>query len=224
MQEEVGVLERTGSLRIRNGGHGGGYGTPSKPRNALAATPPGKKENEHTSIVVHSEASADLLRAEKPEERVVHEIVGCLKMRTSMLAMGACERVKKIARGYPVEVANSAIMDELVAILKDGPDTALAGSVMQALSIMALNPEGRQKVCLAGATTPLIKCAGGKMGTCSTAAGFIRAADLVRGNLDRAVTLIMNLAADHTNRRMIREEGGVEALVEVLRVAPVSEP
>ncbi|GIL99603.1 hypothetical protein Vretimale_4737 [Volvox reticuliferus] len=53
---------------------------------------------------------------------------------------------------------------------------------------------------------------------------FIRAADLSRPNLDRAVTLVMNLAADQTNRRMIREEGGVEALVEVLRVAPISEP
>jgi hypothetical protein len=81
-------------------------------------------------------------------------------MRNSMLAMGACERVKKIARGYPTEVANSAIMDELVVILKDGPATALGGSVMQALSIMALNPEGRQRVCLAGAAAPLIKCVG----------------------------------------------------------------
>lgn len=34
----------------------------------------------------------------------------------------------------------------------------------------------------------------------------------------------MNLAADQTNRRTIREDGGVEAMVEVLRVAPVSEP
>ncbi|GIL42852.1 hypothetical protein Vafri_704 [Volvox africanus] len=209
MQEEPGALEHNGSLRVRNGGHGG-HGTPSKSKSTPLAPLPGKKENEHTSIVVHSEASADLLRAEKPEERVVHEIVGCLKMRNSMLAMGACERVKKIARGYPVEVANSNIMDELVAILKDGPATALAGSVMQALSIMALNPEGRQRVCLAGAAAPLIK--------------FIRAADFSRPNLDRAVTLVMNLAADQTNRRMIREEGGVEALVEVLRVAPVSEP
>lgn len=81
-------------------------------------------------------------------------------MRNSMLAMGACERVKKIARGYPVEVANSAIMVELIAILKDSPATNLAGSVMQALSIMALNPEGRQKVCLAGATAPLVRWVG----------------------------------------------------------------
>lgn len=29
----------------------------------------------------------------------------------------------------------------------------------QALSIMSLNPEGRQKVCLAGGAVPLIRCA-----------------------------------------------------------------
>lgn len=34
----------------------------------------------------------------------------------------------------------------------------------------------------------------------------------------------MNLAADTSNRRSIREQGGVEALVEVLKVAPLSEP
>ncbi|KAG2499900.1 hypothetical protein HYH03_002188 [Edaphochlamys debaryana] len=177
---------------------------------AAAPPPPKKDDANHTSVVVQSDTSSELLKAERPDERVVTEIVGCLKMKGSMLAMGACERVKKIARVYPVEIANSAIMQELIAILKDNAATALAGSVMQALSIMALNPEGRQKVCLAGAGAPLIR--------------FIRSADMSKPNLDRAVTLLMNLAADQTNRRAIREDGGVEALVELLKVAPVSEP
>ncbi|KXZ56806.1 hypothetical protein GPECTOR_1g726 [Gonium pectorale] len=163
-----------------------------------------------TSVVVRPETEADLLKVEKPDERVVSEIVGCLKMRGSMLAMGACERVKKIARAYPVETAGSAIMEQLIAILLDSAGSALAGGVLQALSLMALNPEGRQRVCLAGAAAPVIR--------------FIRAADLSGPNLDRAVTLLMNLAADATNRRTLREEGGVEALVEVLRVAPLGEP
>ncbi|PNH05874.1 hypothetical protein TSOC_007832 [Tetrabaena socialis] len=42
--------------------------------------------------------------------------------------------------------------------------------------------------------------------------------------MDRAVTLLMNLGADSSNRRLIRESGGVEALVQVLKVAPVNEP
>ncbi len=45
-----------------------------------------------------------------------------------------------------------------------------------------------------------------------------------KANLDRAVTLLMNLAADQGNRRMLREEGAVEALAEVLKVAPVGDP
>ncbi len=52
-------------------------------------------------------------------------------MRNSMLAMGACERVKKIARAYPVEVANSAIMQQLLGVIKDDPASALSGAVMQ---------------------------------------------------------------------------------------------
>ncbi|GFR40972.1 hypothetical protein Agub_g1637 [Astrephomene gubernaculifera] len=218
MQDEV-VTEGSGGLRLpavrTNTGSRPSFtgvaphGSPPKPNKM--PSPPGaagaKKDGDQTSIII--ESNAELLKAERPEERVVHEIVGCLKMKSSMLAMGACERVKKIARVYPVEVANSAIMEELVGCLKEGPATALAGAVMQALSIMALNPEGRQRVCLAGAAGPLIR--------------FIRTSDLSRPNLDRAVTLLMNLAADQTNRRTIREEGGVEALVELLRVAPIGE-
>jgi hypothetical protein len=94
MQEETGALEPLGSLRNRNVG----IGTPSKGKSAPAASPPAKKEldpHHHTSIVVHSEATADLLRAEKPEERVVSEIVGCLKVggldpeRAQVRAQGA---------------------------------------------------------------------------------------------------------------------------------------
>ncbi|KAG2448384.1 hypothetical protein HYH02_006966 [Chlamydomonas schloesseri] len=177
---------------------------------AAAAAGAAAKGGEKTTTSMRSDEGAELQKVERPDERVVTEIVGCLKMKNSMLAMGACERVKKITRVYPLEVANCAIMDELIDILKEGPATPLAGSVMQALSVMALHPEGRQKVCRAGASLPLIH--------------FIRAADLSRPNLDRGVTLLMNLAADTSNRRSIREHGGVEALVEVLRVAPISEP
>ncbi|KAG2442613.1 hypothetical protein HXX76_002698 [Chlamydomonas incerta] len=201
-----GTPRRSGAARASVTGH-----VPSpKPAVGKAAAPAAGKGGEQTTTMVHSDEGAELQKVERPDERVVTEIVGCLKMKNSMLAMGACERVKKIARVYPMEVANSAIMDQLTDILKDGPATALAGNVMQALSVMALNPEGRQKVCLAGASLPLIH--------------FIRAADLARPNLDRAVTLLMNLAADTSNRRSIREQGGVEALVEVLKVAPISEP
>lgn len=168
---------------------------------------PPKKDVE--TVVVSSDAS-ELHKAEKPDERVVGEIVGCLKMKSSMLAMGACERVKKIVRAYPVEVANSAILTELIAILLDGPCTPLGGSALQALALLALSPEGRQRVCMAGGAVPLIR--------------FVSTADLARPNIDKAVTLLMNLAADQINRKSIRDEGGVEALVEVLKAAGPAEP
>lgn len=78
-------------------------------------------------------------------------------MKSSMLAMGACERVKKIVRVYPVEVANSAILTELIAILTENPMSPLAGSSMHALSVMALSPAGRQKTCMAGGAAPLVR-------------------------------------------------------------------
>lgn len=83
MQDDAAVLDNNGSLRVRNGGHGA-HSAAFKLKSMPAVSTPGKKENEHTSIVVQSEASADLLRAEKPEERVVHEIVGCLKVRLGL--------------------------------------------------------------------------------------------------------------------------------------------
>lgn len=37
------------------------------------------KDGEHTSVVMQSDHGATLIKAEKPDERVVNEIVGCLK-------------------------------------------------------------------------------------------------------------------------------------------------
>lgn len=37
------------------------------------------KDGEHTSVVMQSDHGATLMKAEKPDERVVTEIVGCLK-------------------------------------------------------------------------------------------------------------------------------------------------
>lgn len=47
--------------------------------------------------------------------------VHALQVRTSMLAMGACERIKKLARAWPTEVIASPILNELVQVLLDGP-------------------------------------------------------------------------------------------------------
>lgn len=79
------------------------------------------------------------------------------QVRNSMLAQGACERVKKLSKAYPAEIVASPILDELVKILEDGPGTPLALGAMAAMSSLALLPEGRQKIVLLGGATPLIK-------------------------------------------------------------------
>ncbi len=40
-------------------------------------------------------------------------------------------------------------------------------------------------------------------------------------NVDRAITLLMNLSSDQANRKQVRDEGGVEALVSVMKQAPM---
>lgn len=74
-----------------------------------------------------------------------------------MLALGACERIKRTARVYPKLIADSPLLPELVHIIFDGPESPLAGASMSALSALALMPEGRQAVCMSGASSPLIR-------------------------------------------------------------------
>lgn len=74
-----------------------------------------------------------------------------------MLAIGACERVKKMAKSFPSEIIDSPILSELIGIIKEGPGTPLAGAAMSALSTMALVPHGRQAICISGGAPPLIK-------------------------------------------------------------------
>mmetsp|Transcript_12423 Transcript_12423/g.26835 ORF Transcript_12423/g.26835 Transcript_12423/m.26835 type:complete len:380 (+) Transcript_12423:336-1475(+) len=146
-------------------------------------------------------------KVDKLEPSQIQEIVGLLKVKTSMLAMGACERIKKTAKVYPMEIIQSPILAELITIIKDGPATPLAGASMSAMSTLALAPEGRQQICLQGGVVPLIK--------------LIQRADLTKPNTEKSVALMMNLAADQHNRRIIREAGGVEALVALMKVAPM---
>lgn len=76
-----------------------------------------------------------------------------------MLAIGACERVKKIARLYPRELSGSPILAELVKIISEAPGTPLGSAAMSALATLSLSPEGRQQIWMLGGTNPLIRCA-----------------------------------------------------------------
>lgn len=103
--------------------------SPTKPAGPVARTarltfahPMQQLRTDHTPQRTHTPTTTQLLN---------NMLATCVQMRNSMLAMGACERVKKIARVYPVEVANSAIMQELLGVIKDDPASALSGAVMQ---------------------------------------------------------------------------------------------
>jgi hypothetical protein len=74
-----------------------------------------------------------------------------------MLALGACDRIKKIARAHPGTIISSPILPELLQIIKDGPATPLAGGAMSALATLSLVPEGRQMICVMGAAVPLVR-------------------------------------------------------------------
>ncbi len=74
-----------------------------------------------------------------------------------MLAMGVCERIKKIARAFPKIIICSPILPALIAVIKEGPWSPLSGAAMSALATLSLVPEGRQQICLQGAAAPLIK-------------------------------------------------------------------
>ncbi|KAJ9508624.1 hypothetical protein QJQ45_027906 [Haematococcus lacustris] len=160
-----------------------------------------------SAYVVSEPMDASYSILEKPDKNTILEIVGLLKVKTSMLALGACERIKKLAKAHPLDIINSPILPELIHIVEEGPGTPLASAAMGAMATMALVPEGRQRIVMLGGAEPLIK--------------LISRCDTARPNTGKAVQLVMNLAADSSNRRTIREAGGVEALVALMRVAPL---
>lgn len=143
----------------------------------------------------------------KPTAANLREITELLKVKTSMLALGACDRVKKISREYPKDIATSTVLTELINNVRDDPLTPLAGACMSALSSLAMHPDGRQMIFLQGGTTPLITLA--------------KEGDVSHINTDKAVALLMNLAADSVSRKQMREDGIVEALVNIIRLAPM---
>ncbi|KAL6748166.1 hypothetical protein V8C86DRAFT_2885561 [Haematococcus lacustris] len=160
-----------------------------------------------SAYVVSEPMDASYSILEKPDKNTILEIVGLLKVKTSMLALGACERIKKLAKAHPIDIINSPILPELIHIVEEGPGTPLASAAMGAMATMALVPESRQRIVMLGGAEPLIK--------------LISRCDTARPNTGKAVQLVMNLAADSSNRRTIREAGGVEALVALMRVAPL---
>ncbi|MEW5299413.1 MAG: hypothetical protein WDW36_002431 [Sanguina aurantia] len=137
------------------------------------------------------------------------EIIGCLKIPGSMLALGACDRVKRISKAHPQDIANSPIIKELLEILSENSDSALAASAMAALATVSLHPTGRQRISMEGAIPILVK--------------LIARGEVAKLNTDRAVGLLMNLAADHANRRAIRDIGGIEALVGLMKLCQADE-
>ncbi len=92
----------------------------------------------------------------RKEERY-HHALHRAQVKTSMLAMGACERIRKLSKAHPHEVCTSPILPEMIKILEDGPLMPLAGAVLAALATLALNPEGRQCIVLLGGAPPLVK-------------------------------------------------------------------
>ena len=92
----------------------------------------------------------------KPHDHLLHG--ASPQVKTSQLAMGACERVKKLAHVYPQIVLSSPILPELVQILKDGPGMPLGNAALSTMSTLTLVPEGRQALVMAGVATPVIRC------------------------------------------------------------------
>eukprot|EP00798_Chlamydomonas_sp_ICE-L_P017961 gene17961-24366_t len=97
-------------------------------------------------------------KVDKPTNSQIMEMCGMLKVRSSMLALGACERVKKIARHHNNDIAYSSILPELVNIVSENPDTPLAAGAISALCTIAMTPDGRQRICVMGGAPPVIKC------------------------------------------------------------------
>lgn len=84
-----GTPRRSGAPRTSVIGH-----VPSpKPAAGKAAAPAAGKGGEQTTTMVHSDEGAELQKVERPDDRVVTEIVGCLKVRVRGLGIqGSCER------------------------------------------------------------------------------------------------------------------------------------
>jgi hypothetical protein len=123
-----------------------------------------------------------------------------------MLALGACDRVRKIAREWPRDLAESPVLTELIITVKDDPLSQLSGSCMAALSTISLHPDGRQIIFINGASQPLIN--------------LVKQGQLDHPNTDKAISLLMNLAADSVSRKQMREEGLVEVLVKIINTCP----
>ncbi|KAF5836324.1 hypothetical protein DUNSADRAFT_6051 [Dunaliella salina] len=170
----------------------------SQPRRLLPKqpTPPPVPPVTVNESYIHEEDTQNLHLIGRPSEGDVNEILSLLKVKTSMLALGACERVKKLAKAHPVDVIRSPILKELLTILKDGPATPLAGGAISALVALALVPEGRKHIVLLGGALPIVK--------------FLSRCDLNHSNTSKALQLLMNLAADASNRRLLREANAVE--------------
>lgn len=81
-----------------------------------------------------------------------------LQTKTSMLAVGAAERIKRVARVFPKEICASDIPGALVAVIET--TSPLAGAAMAALTTLATAPEGRQVICLQGGVPPLVRWEG----------------------------------------------------------------
>lgn len=79
------------------------------------------------------------------------------QLKRSMLTVGACERVRKLCKVHPNDCLHDAILGALIELLVDAPASPVAGAAMEALSMLALTPEGRQKVCLSGGAIPLLR-------------------------------------------------------------------
>ena len=103
-------------------------------------------------------------------------------------------------------MAESIVLPELINTVKEDPLSPLSGACMAALSTISLHPDGRQVVFINGASEPLVALA--KQG------------QIDHPNTDKAISLLMNLAADSVSRRQMREEGLVEALVKLINTCP----
>ena len=112
-------------------------------------------------------------------------------------------------------IADSPLLPELVHIIKDAPESGLAGAAMGVLAVLALMPDGRQAVSNSGAAAPLVRQVfflSDKIIASSSLPLTAQHPDLCRlitntpfshANVDKAITLLMNLSADQSSRRVV---------------------
>jgi len=150
----------------------------------------------------------DSVRTDRPDELTMNEITMMLKVKTSSLALGACERVRRIARSFPVEVcADAHVVPGVVELAAAAEPGALTAAALGALAMLAAVPQGRQRVAAAGAIPPAIR--------------ILLRMDMKDQSTQKAVLLLVNLSVDAQCRKKIRDAGGVESLVSAARVAPM---